>query len=124
MSKHPLYRLLSTFIVLVLLVQMVPVQIFATEDETAPAITVEAAPMDKTEAATISKDAKILEEITEKRTEYTKQFRLSNGLNMAVVYPDAVHYDDNGQWREIDNTLTLSDSAYVNAAGELEIALP
>ena len=124
MSKHPLYRLLSTFIVLTLLVQMVPVQIFATEDETAPAITVEAAPMDKTEAATISKDAKILEEITDKRTEYTKQFRLSNGLNMAVVYPEAVHYDDNGRWREIDNTLTLSDSAYVNAAGELEIALP
>lgn len=47
----------------------------------------------------------ILMEVVEKRTEFSKEFKLSNGFNMAVVYPEAVHYEEDGRWEDIDNTL-------------------
>lgn len=44
-------------------------------------------------------------ELTELRTENTKHFQLSNGNRIAITYPEAVHYEENGEWKEIDNTL-------------------
>ena len=64
------------------------------------------------------------EEITANRTKYTKEFRLNNGLYMAVVYPDAVHYETADGWEEIDNTLVARDGVYKNTAGVWEVALP
>ena len=114
MKKNLFIRVLSTIMVLVLMMQMVPLQILAAEETTSSL---------KTSSAR-TEDVQVVEEITEKRTEYTKQFRLSNGLHMAVVYPDAVHYEENGQWKEIDNTLTLSGEAYVNREGVWQVSLP
>ena len=59
-----------------------------------------------TEAEAIE-DAYIVEEITENRTEYSKEYLLSNGLHMMTMYPNPVHYEVNGEWEEIDNTLEL-----------------
>ena len=44
----------------------------------------------------------IAEELVQNRTECGKQFRLSNGLFLAVEYPEAVHFQRNGSWEEID----------------------
>lgn len=30
---------------------------------------------------------------------------MSNGNRIAITYPEAVHYEENGEWKEIDNTL-------------------
>ena len=57
---------------------MLPVQILAADNDT----------VSSSASATSSvqaKDVWVIEEITEKRTEFSKQFRLSNGLQMAVV---------------------------------------
>lgn len=64
------------------------------------------------------------EEILERRTEYTKDFQLNNGLYMTVVYPDAVHYETENGWTEIDNTLVVRNGAYKNTAGQWEVSLP
>ncbi len=44
-------------------------------------------------------------EVTELRSEYEKHYRLTDGSYMAVQYPVAVHYEEDGQWVDIDNTL-------------------
>ena len=43
---------------------------------------------------------------------------------MAAVYADAVHYQKDGQWEPIDNTLKLSGGAYVNTTGVWQVSLP
>ena len=68
----------------------------------------------------------VVAEITDRRSESCKEFILDNGVRMAVVYPMAVHYQENGEWQEIDNTLTLNrdDNTYHNTAGKWDVALP
>ena len=63
----------------------------------------------------------VLEEITELREANVKHFSLSNGLNKAVVYSQPVHYiDENGNWVDIDNSLTLQGNEY-SANNKFEI---
>ena len=47
----------------------------------------------------------IVMEIETSRDEFQKEFLLDNGHRMYVVYPNAVHYEDDGEWVEYDNTL-------------------
>lgn len=114
-------KLLSICLVLVMLFNMLPLHAFAAETEKQP-------PSDTTGQEAVSNDVYIVEEIIDKRTEYTKQFRLNNGLHIATVYASPVHYEVDGQWEEIDNTLQLastrSGSAYVNTAGVWQVSFP
>ena len=97
-------RLLSLILVLAMLIQMLPPQAFAlassedsviataTEAESQPVVTV-------------------LGEVEELREEDTKHFRLSDGSYVAVSYGLPVHYEDeDGQWQDIDNSLSLEAS--------------
>ncbi len=44
---------------------------------------------------------------------------------MAAVYPDPVHYEVEGSWEEIDNTLkTNLDGTYTNTAGVWDVRFP
>ena len=51
-------------------------------------------------------DPYIVSELTEKRTENTKHFLMSDGSIEAAVYDTAVHYCNNGSWEDIDNSLS------------------
>ena len=56
----------------------------------------------------------IVGEVTDKREEYSKQFRLDDGSYMAVSYAQPVHFkNSNGKWEEYDNSLIdqISSSA-------------
>ncbi len=57
--------------------------------------------------ATQSKDKapKIISEVKDKREENTKVFLKDDMSYEAEVYPQAVHYNDNGTWKDIDNSL-------------------
>ena len=68
--------------------------------------------------------AQIVEEDISKRGQYYKEFVLNNGLRMATLYPYAVHYEKDGQWEEIDNTLVVSGDNYMNTAGEWSVSFP
>ena len=120
-------RCISTLLVLVLLVSMVPVQalgslqagnigqIEGTEKiETIPA-----------GSSGSIEQAAIIAEIPEGRSEYSKEFLLSNGLHMATVYAEPVHYEKDGKWEDIDNTLVANlDGTYKNTAGPWEVSFP
>ena len=72
-------------------------------------------------------DAKIVREVTELREESVKHFLCEDGSYIAATYSAPVHYKENGEWKEIDNSLsldrtTLSESGkptYTTKAGGL-----
>lgn len=53
---------------------------------------------------------KIITEETGKRDQYTKYFLTEQNAHMVAMYPDPVHYEEDGQWKDIDNTLTLQEN--------------
>ena len=77
-------------------------------------------------------NAKIVREITELREESVKHFLCEDGSYIAATYSAPVHYYENGEWKEIDNSLsldrtTLSESGrptYTTKAGGLSVSVP
>ena len=55
------------------------------------------------------------------RKENEKHFRMSDGSYIAAVYPEAVHYLEDDEWKDIDNTLTLTEDGYQNTAGTFDV---
>lgn len=56
----------------------------------------------------------VISELTEKREANKKIFRLSDGSYMSVEYPQQVHFQENGQWNDYDNTLIEEESQETN----------
>ena len=75
---------------------------------------------------------KIVREVTELREESVKHFLCEDGSYIAATYSAPVHYKENGEWKEIDNSLsldrsTLSESGkptYTTKAGGLSVSIP
>lgn len=57
-----------------------------------------------------SEPAEFVEEENEKRDESTKYFKMSDGTVQAAQYSVPVHFEQNGEWVDYDNTL---DNAHV-----------
>ncbi len=72
-----------------------------------------------------SASAKVVKELTDLRTEYSKTFLLSNGARKAVVYSGPIQVkDEKGNWKEIDTSLVPSaDGSYVSAATPMKVKL-
>jgi len=110
---------LSLFLAVVLLLNMLPLGVMAKKLETQPAQT------QVSESAGELSQAEIVAELTENRTAYSKEYLLSNGLHMATVYADPIHYQKDGIWQDIDNTLvTKADGTYTNTAGPWQVTFP
>ena len=92
----------------------------------------------KVEAVKEKKEAKIIKELEERREANVKYFLKDDFSYEAVVYPEPVHYLDNGKWLDVDNTLeetkddsvvteettsddTSSDSKAMDSTGEAAI---
>ena len=60
--------------------------------------------------ADAKEEAAIVAEDISKRDQYQKEFKLEDNTRLLVVYPEAVHYEKNGEWEDIDNTLIASQS--------------
>lgn len=118
-----LSKWLSMTLVLALVIQMLPASaIAATTSESESATTSSAV------SEVITEDVEIVEEVIEKRSEFSKEYKLSNGLHMSTVYADPVHYEEDGQWKDIDNTLKSSGlgvgAVLTNTAGVWEVSFP
>ena len=125
MQKRIWRKTLSMILVLTLLVSVVPLQVYAIAgDALASTITDDAVVSLLEPLAT----QRVVEEDESRRSEFSKEFVLNNGLRLATVYPSAIHYEDNGTWKDIDNTLiaAISDgeSVYTNTAGRWNICFP
>lgn len=119
-------KLLSIFLVLVLLVNMLPMGVFAQEVRE-DILASEAQPEQVEDTAEVSEasDPQIVAELADQRTEFSKTFRMDNGLTMAVIYPDPIHYEKEGEWADIDNTLVAADNgSYTNTDGVWDVSFP
>jgi len=117
------FKLCSFLLVLAMTIQMLPTAVWSEEStkDTGSNGMVSSSPAVQTEKTA----ANVLYEIAEDRTEYSKSFRLSNGTTVAAVYADPVHYEKDGTWQDIDNTLkTTTDGKFTNTAGAWSVALP
>lgn len=64
----------------------------------------------------------IFEDVS-RREENVKHFRLEDGTYMAAQYDTAVHtLDENGEWQDIDNTLSESGSEYSTSNARIKFA--
>ena len=70
----------------------------------------------------------IIGEIESKRDRYTKVFQKSDGTSVAVVSSTPVHYEENGKWVDIDNTLVevseKDETVYENKSNDFTVTLP
>ena len=74
-------------------------------------------------------EAAIVAEDLDKRDTYQKEFKLEDNTRLLVMYPEAVHYEENGKWEEIDNSLIAAQNAdgiavYTNRANAVNMELP
>ncbi|MGN1452075.1 MAG: hypothetical protein ACI4XQ_08235 [Eubacteriales bacterium] len=132
MAKKRLFRGVSLVLVLALLMQLLPGSVFAAED----VLTAAAADSrfgeregEEPSASEEKEGSAVAEEIVSGRGEFQKEFLLENGQHLLAIYPRAVHYAEDGEWKEIDNTLSAvqtsrGDTVYTNAAGLWEVSLP
>ena len=113
-QKHG--RIPAILLCLALLIQLLPVGAFAVDREYTTRYEQEMAGVDQTIPNTVPEEepedqpaAYVLGEMTERRGQTEKHFRMSDGSFIAVDYGMPVHYStDSGEtWNDIDNTLTL-----------------
>lgn len=119
--KMKLLRLCSLILAFSLMINMIPVHSFAVETE-------EEETSELVEEKEIEEGSQIINEIIENRTQFSKEYRMTNGLYMMMLYPEAIHYEKDDQWEDIDNTLKLAESragnVYTNTAGIWNVAFP
>ena len=105
-EKNIWLRVLSMILTLALLISCVPNQVYAM-DGVAPTDLLEA-----TDTAALQPDAtpeptlgtaRIVSEDTSRRGEFYKEYIMNNGLRYATVYPSSIHYEEDGQWKDIDS---------------------
>ena len=75
-----------------------------------------------------SEEPQVISELIEKRDEVTKYFSMSDGTTKACIYPQNVHYLENGVYEEIDNTLVQSSEGgkkyFENKKNSFSVKIP
>lgn len=118
-------KVLSVFLAVLFVIEILPLQVMAEEftDAVAQKEFIEDIVNNPTDA---EKDAEadILYEVEEKRDEYTKVYKKSDGTYTAVMTEEPLHYLDDGAWKEIDNSMILNGSLYTNLSNLFNVELP
>ena len=130
-EKNIWLRALSMILTLALLISCVPNQVYAMAGEALANL------LEATDTAVLQPNATpdsvlstahIVAEDESRRGASYKEYIMNNGLRMATVYSSAIHYESNGQWKDIDNTLVSAVSGgkavYQNAAGAWSVKFP
>ena len=111
-------RLVSIFLVLALIVQMLPTTVLAEGNTLDTAVVAEETTISGAEAEPGRPGTTVVGELTDRRAENEKHFRMDDGSFIAVDYGAVVHYttDDGETWEDIDNTLMLAEGNRGNAS--------
>lgn len=78
----------------------------------------------------LTEKPKVLCELVEEREEKVKHFLMSNHSVQVVMYSEPVHYIEDGEWKDIDSTLTFEEaqhpedfSGYINKQGDFSVKI-
>lgn len=109
-------RLIALVLVWVLLLSVVPPISLAAEEK----VTATEQSLSQEE----TNQAYTYTEITEMRDSFTKHFRRSDGKIVAIVYPEVMHTEKDGEMVDVDNRLSYSKSlgAYRTANDEFAVS--
>ena len=118
-------KILSVFLAFLIVVQILPLQVLA--ENITDAIAHQQFINDVVNNPTSvddDSDAEILYEVEEKRDEYTKVYKKSDGSYTAVMTEEPLHYLYNGEWEEINNSMSLNGNLYTNLDNLFNVELP
>ena len=113
MTNANMLKVLSVIITLAMLVTVVPLEVFAVNEEEPPAyimpeeeisygdVSDEDISDGESDISEIPEDAEpyVLGEAEELRESDSKQFRMSDGSYTIISYASDVHYEENGEWK-------------------------
>ncbi|WP_035381744.1 DNRLRE domain-containing protein, partial [Fervidicella metallireducens] len=94
-------KILALFLLITFLFTLVDYKVFAKEDKKSTEVTNQSQQTNEIG----NKESKIVGESIEKREKNVKHFIKDDGTYVACSYSTAVHYKENGRWKDIDNTL-------------------
>lgn len=119
MKQHSIsMKVIAVILTVIMIVGILPMTVFAEEfNETQLMKTVEIE-SDKKEKSPI------VGEVTDKRDENTKVFERRDGSYTAVITSEPIHYEDNGEWKEIDNTLVKTNNKITNKENNFSVDFP
>ncbi len=107
--RKKVFKLLAAILCAATIVQSIPVFAYGTDSDVIDSEFSEKVNSEKLDASnddvletSDQSVSYILGEIEEERTENTKVFRMNDGSYTAAVYPVQVHYEKDGELREID----------------------
>ncbi len=123
MGKKFGFRMLSILLSLVLVLELVLGNVWATGPDGTDISGIESNEMETNIEAASGDTSKMVQgEVDELREESQKHFRMSDGSFLAVDYGMPVHYAlDAGSWAEIDNTLLLQSQEMLPALSSNEM---
>ena len=109
-------KMLSILLAIVMFVTFVPNSVYAAVadliSDNSTESTLESDSENSENIEEGSKEVYAIGEDISKRTENAKYIRMSDGSYYVAMYNNAVHYqDENGDWQDIDNTLSGSSAA-------------
>ena len=115
---------LSVFLSILMIVYLIPLSVYA---DLAPTIegnedtTAQAEQAEQITEESPAPDAMF--ELTDRREQNVKHFRLSDGSIVAAQYASPIHeQDENGEWQDIDNTLGDSGNEYTTSNAKIKFA--
>lgn len=118
-------KALSVFLAFLIVVQILPLQVLAESvtDAIAHKEFIEDVLNNPTYEDNAS-DAEILYEVKEKRDEYTKVYKKSDGTYTAIMTEEPLHYLNDGVWEEINNSMSLNGNLYTNLDNLFNVEFP
>ena len=118
-------KLLSVFLVSLIVMQILPLQVLAESitDAIAHQQFINDVVNNPTSIEDAS-DAEILYEVEEKRDEYTKVYKKSDGTYTAIMTEEPLHYLNDGVWEEINNSMSLNGNLYTNLDNLFNVEFP
>jgi RHS repeat-associated protein len=123
-------KILSVFLTILLVVQIIPQSLISAVAETFSPYEDEFVVDENFEddEGTAKKELTIIGEDISRRESNVKHYIMSDHSIMAVTYSQPVHYEENGEWVDIDNTLSLEDATdsddvdgYSNESNDIKV---
>lgn len=111
-------RILSTILSILFVLEMLPISVMAEEYN-------EYKDLSNAELSTQQEEkSPIVSEVVSERDAFKKVFEREDGSFTAIISSGPVHYYEDGEWLEIDNTLTETNGTITNESNGFSVDLP
>lgn len=111
-------RILSTILSILFVLEILPISVMAEEYN-------EYKDLSNAELSTQQEEkSPIVSEVVSERDAFKKVFEREDGSFTAIISSGPVHYFEDGEWLEIDNTLTETNGTITNESNGFSVDLP